>query len=55
MTTHYYEVLRDGEILAIFDNYTKALAHLHKIQPHSLSWATEHEGYAITEQKNRGK
>jgi ribosomal protein L24E len=51
MATYYYEVLRDGEILSIFDNYTEAMAHLHRIQPHSLSWAMEHEGYAITEQK----
>lgn len=51
MATYHYEVLRDGEILSIFDNYTEAMAHLHRIQPHSLSWAMEHEGYAITEQK----
>jgi ribosomal protein L24E len=51
MKTYYYEVLRDGEILSTFDNYTEAMAHLHRIQPHSVAWATEHEGYAITEQQ----
>jgi hypothetical protein len=45
-----YEVLRDGEILEVFTTYAEAMAHLHRIQPQSVSWAIEHEGYAITEQ-----
>jgi hypothetical protein len=45
-----YEVLRDDEILEVFSTYAEAMAHLHRIQPHSVAWATEHEGYAIKEQ-----
>lgn len=45
-----YEVLRDGEILEVFSTYAEAMAHLHRIQPQSVAWATLYEGYAITEQ-----
>lgn len=51
MKIYRYEVLRDGEILATFDTYENAMRYLLKIQPHSMMWACEHEGYAITEQK----
>lgn len=49
----YYEVLRDGEILSTFDTYFEAMGYLHRIQPHSMHWATEYEGYAVTEQRDR--
>ena len=45
-----YEVLRDDEILEVFSTYAEAMAHLHRIQPQSVSWAIKHEGYAIKEQ-----
>lgn len=45
-----YEVLRDDEIVGVFSTYAEAMAHLHRIQPQSVSWAIEHEGYAIKEQ-----
>ena len=44
-----YEVARDGIVVESFSTYYEAVAHLHKIQPHSVSWASEHEGYTITE------
>jgi hypothetical protein len=44
-----YEVARDGIVVESFPTYYEAVAHLHKIQPHSVSWASEHEGYTITE------
>lgn len=44
-----YEVARDGAVLESFGTYYEAVAYLHKAQPHSVSWATEHEGYTITE------
>lgn len=44
-----YEVARDGAVLESFGTYYEAVAYLHKTQPHSISWATEHEGYTITE------
>lgn len=44
-----YEVARDGEVLESFGTYYEAVAYLHKAQPHSISWASEHEGYTITE------
>ena len=44
-----YEVAREGEVLDSFGTYYEAVAYLHKTQPHSISWATEHEGYTITE------
>ena len=44
-----YEVARDGVLIESFPTYYEAVAHLHKLQPHSISWATEHEGYTITE------
>lgn len=53
MTTYRYEVLRDGEILDTFDTEADAMRYLLKVQPHSMMWACEHEGYAITERKER--
>jgi hypothetical protein len=44
-----YEVARDGVLIESFGTYYEAVAYLHKAQPHSISWASEHEGYTITE------
>ena len=46
-----YEVLRDGEVLEVVNTYAEAMAYLHRIQPHSVAWATNYEGYAIAEHR----
>lgn len=44
-----YEVARDSKTLDSFGTYYEAVHYLHKLQPHSISWAVENEGYTITE------
>lgn len=42
-----HRVLRDNQTLSIHETFEEAYHELHRIQPHSVLWATTHEGYAI--------
>jgi hypothetical protein len=53
MTTYIYEVRRDGAVLDTFATEIEAVRYLLWVQPQSMMWACEHEGYAITKQKGQ--
>jgi hypothetical protein len=42
-------VRRDGEVRSTHDTHDEAFAALLRAQPHSVSWATTHEGWDIVE------
>jgi hypothetical protein len=44
----YYIVSRRGQELYRDPNEVRARDWLHSHQPHSIWWATEHEGYQIS-------
>lgn len=52
-TVYKYEVSRDNETLAVFDTEVEAMRYLLRIQPRSMMWACEHDGYALSVRKER--
>lgn len=48
-------ILRDNQTLSTHHTYASAMGELHRIQPHSVAWATMYEGYEIVTEDDYAK
>lgn len=42
-----YTLLRDGQPVQTFDDFTALVDYIHQNHPYSFDWACKHEGYSV--------